>query len=168
MMNKDKIKIEISLKSFKKVNVIQTSISLNDELISLGYHDYEAFIYNDKDNRSWFYKEKNIDESMDDKLWSEFYPFSCSCGVAGCNGIWEGIKSKHRKKSVEWRVPVKLGYEGKLKSFYSFDKNLYENEIKNIFKQLKSFDQSATILDFSNDEILLKNLIKELEKDYYG
>lgn len=60
-----------------------------------------------------------------------FYPFTCSCGVAGCASIWDGIHVKWRKYSVEWRIKDKRdGYQNILdKMFYSFDRYNYEEEI---------------------------------------
>ncbi len=46
---------------------------------------------------------------------------TCSCGVAGCAGIWWGTRIKVRKHTVEWR-DVDSGLP---KRFYSFDKQDY-------------------------------------------
>lgn len=51
---------------------------------------------------------------------------TCSCGVAGCAGIFEGTKSKIRKYSVEWR-DIDSGLP---KRFHSFDKKEYMNTIQ--------------------------------------
>lgn len=65
---------------------------------------------------------------------------TCGCGSAGCAGIWDAIKVKVRKHTVEWRVPKNQGY-GDLKSFYSFNKKDYieaidtfVNDVKDIVK----------------------------------
>lgn len=64
--------------------------------------------------------------------YSAFYPFSCSCGDAGCAGIWGGIKVRVRKHTVEWRINKDDGYGGFLdKTFYSFDRRQYEKAYKN-------------------------------------
>ena len=67
-----------------------------------------------------------------------FYPFTCSCGVAGCASIWGGINVKWRKKSVEWRIKDKRdGYENILdKMFYSFDRKQYEQEVLTAYQTL--------------------------------
>ena len=67
-----------------------------------------------------------------------FYPFTCSCGVAGCASIWDGIHVKWRKKSVEWRIKDKRdGYEKILdKMFYSFDRKQYEQEVLTAYQTL--------------------------------
>src|SRR5574343_459719 len=67
-----------------------------------------------------------------------FYPFICSCGVAGCGSIWDGIRVKWRKNSVEWRIKDKRdGYEEILdKMFYSFDRKHYEQEVLTAYQTL--------------------------------
>lgn len=67
-----------------------------------------------------------------------FYPFTCSCGVAGCASIWDGVNVKWRKKSVEWRIKDKRdGYENILdKMFYSFDRKQYEQEVLTAYQTL--------------------------------
>ncbi len=67
-----------------------------------------------------------------------FYPFTCSCGVAGCASVWGGIHVKWRKNSVEWRIKDKRdGYENILdKMFYSFDRKQYEQEVLTAYQTL--------------------------------
>ena len=60
---------------------------------------------------------------------SMFEPFTCSCGVSGCAGIWDGIHMKVRKYSVEWRVGKDMGYSFLPKMFFSFSKRQYFNAI---------------------------------------
>lgn len=57
---------------------------------------------------------------------SVFEPFSCSCGNAGCAGIWDGIYVKERGHSVEWRAKYKNGYSFLVKSFFNFEKEQYK------------------------------------------
>lgn len=67
-----------------------------------------------------------------------FYPFTCSCGIAGCSSIWDGIHVKWRKNSVEWRIKDKRdGYEKILdKMFYSFNRKQYEQEVLTAYQTL--------------------------------
>lgn len=67
-----------------------------------------------------------------------FYPFTCSCGIAGCASIWDGIHVKWRKNSVEWRIKDKRdGYQNILdKMFYSFDRKQYEQEVLTAYQEL--------------------------------
>lgn len=73
-----------------------------------------------------------------DAIWSSFQPFSCSCGVAGCAGIWDGIHVKMRKHSVEWRAKERDGYKFLGKQFFSFDRKQYVKAIKSFFNWLKT------------------------------
>ena len=76
-----------------------------------------------------------------------FYPWTCSCGNAGCAGIWESILCKHRKNTVEWRIPKNMGYS--IDGFYSFDKKQYISEI------VKAFDSSKhEYKEYKCDKIL--------------
>lgn len=88
------------------------------------------------------YKDTGTDYIAITKAWrynlSNFYPFTCPCGVAGCASIWWGIHVKWRKSSVEWRIKDKRdGYEKILdKMFYSFDRKQYEQEVLTAYQTL--------------------------------
>lgn len=51
----------------------------------------------------------------------ELYIRTCSCGVAGCAGIWGGVIVKRRSKTIEWRDTDKSFP----KKFYAFDQYYY-------------------------------------------
>jgi hypothetical protein len=51
----------------------------------------------------------------------QVYLLTCSCGVAGCAGIWSGVIIKRRAKTVEWRDTDKSFP----KKFYAFDQYYY-------------------------------------------
>lgn len=51
---------------------------------------------------------------------------TCSCGVSGCAGIFEGTKIKRRRFTTEWR-DIDCGLP---KKFYSFNNEDYDNAIK--------------------------------------
>lgn len=88
------------------------------------------------------YKDTGTDYVAITKAWrynlTDFYPFTCSCGVAGCASIWDGIHVKWRRDSVEWRIKDKRdGYEKILdKMFYSFDRKQYEQEVLTAYQTL--------------------------------
>ena len=88
------------------------------------------------------YKDTGTDYVAITKSWrynlTDFYPFTCSCGVAGCASVWDGIHVKWRKNSVEWRIKDKRdGYENILdKMFYSFDRKQYEQEVLTAYQTL--------------------------------
>lgn len=73
--------------------------------------------------------------------------FTCSCGIAGCAGIWDGISVKVRRHTVEWRIPEGSNYAGLSKKFYSFDRKLYEKERNNLYNKLLEYSKDKTIHD---------------------
>lgn len=76
-------------------------------------------------------------EIIKDANWSSFYPFTCSCSVPGCAGIWDGIYVKVRKHSVEWRAKPSAGYKFLGKSFFSFERKGYEDAIADFLSQIE-------------------------------
>ena len=50
---------------------------------------------------------------------------TCSCGIAGCEGLFWGVQVKRRKFTVEWRDQERKGNTFP-KRFYSFDRAEYE------------------------------------------
>jgi len=67
---------------------------------------------------------------------SLFEPFTCSCGVSGCAGIWDGVHMKVRKNTVEWRVGKDMGYDFLPKRFFSFSKIEYFKAIGDLEEPL--------------------------------
>ena len=117
-----------------------------------------------------------LDKGYISPFWSEgqgtdstFYPFTCSCGNAGCASIWNGIFSKHRKYTVEYRIKDKRdGYSFLPKSFYSFDKQEYIDQIVKAWKYLNDLDKSFTD-GFEHPFDLYETLSYiEEHKDYKG
>jgi hypothetical protein len=85
---------------------------------------------------------RNLDHRpfWDDKYlsgWSVYQPFSCSCGEAGCAGIWDGIYVKERGHSVEWRANPKDGYGFLLKSFFNFEKVQYKWAFNSLLSEIE-------------------------------
>lgn len=111
------------------------------------------------------YKDTGTDYVAITKAWrynlTDFYPFTCSCGVAGCASIWDGIHVKWRKNSVEWRIKDKRdGYEKILdKMFYSFDRKQYEQEVLTAYQTLCKLveknpeNESAWVVEEFKDKI---------------
>lgn len=112
-----------------------------DEKLINCYTDIVAFLYPPKIiTDSYNPYDKKRFTSCKGKLmmvYSEFYPFTCSCGVAGCASIWDGIYVKERKHTIEWRIPQNSGYKFLDKRFYSFDKVEYNSEIERLKQTLK-------------------------------
>lgn len=80
--------------------------------------------------------------------WSVFQPFTCSCGNAGCAGIWDGIYVKERGHSVEWRAKLENGYGFLLKSFFNFEKQQYKQSFDDLIAQIVGLcsDYPSTVL----------------------
>lgn len=88
----------------------------------------------------YWYADGNINKEVqvkDQGSHSMFYPFTCSCGVAGCAGIWDGVHLKVRGHSVEWRVKKGMGYHFLPKRFYSFSKEQYFEAINELEQKMK-------------------------------
>lgn len=84
----------------------------------------------------YWYPNEDIDQEVifpdNRKKYSGFYPWTCSCGVAGCNGIFDGVHLKVRGRSVEWKVKKNMGYKFLDKTFYQFDKQDYFSMIERL------------------------------------
>lgn len=92
--------------------------------------DFGAFVVKSHNPKPNWLNEK---EKM---RYSGFYPITCSCGEAGCAGIWDGVHSFHKKNIVKWKIT-----DGKTRrmlgaKYLSFDRKQYEAEIDKIWKFL--------------------------------
>ena len=83
-----------------------------------------------------------------DAKWSVFQPFTCSCGCAGCAGIWDGIYVRERGYSIEWRAKREDGYGFLPKTFFNFEKSQYKHAFDGILTQIVGLcsDYPNTIL----------------------
>ena len=91
--------------------------------------------------KRYWYPNNEIEQEVvtpdNTKECSSFYPFTCSCGVAGCNGIFDGVHLKVRGRSVEWRVKKGMGYKFLDKTFYQFGRQDYFDMIERLRGELK-------------------------------
>ncbi len=99
--------------------------------------------------------------------------FTCSCGIAGCAGIWDGIKVKNRRHTVEWRTPVGSNYSCLSKRFYSFEKAKYDIARENLYAKLIEYSASIMIHDQFpcgelNDGDLVSCAMRNYNKAYRG
>lgn len=80
--------------------------------------------------------------------WSAFYPWVCSCGDAGCAGIWSGISVRERGYSIEWRAKREDGYGFLPKTFFNFEKSAYKRAFDALIAQIVGLcsDYPNTIL----------------------
>lgn len=128
---------------------INVQIKLNDEL--RGYHIchwtelVDTRCKKDCYGYWYWYADGNIDKEVqvkDQGKHSLFYPFTCSCGIAGCAGIFDGVHLKVRGRSVEWRVKKGMGYDFLPKRFYSFNKDEYFNVLGELEIVMKRYENN--------------------------
>lgn len=114
---------------------------INEKKINC-FTDAVAFLFPANIIRDTYHPyDRKLSMSCKSKLtmaYSDFYPFTCSCGVAGCASIWDGIHVKDRKHTIEWRVPTDSGYKFLDKRFYSFRKEEYLSEVERLKDTIKS------------------------------
>ena len=139
------IKLQIN-KNGEGYNTLECFVEINGKSIDI-HTDFTEFLLSSKDNRC-HYTKTNYPRHK--KLeYSSFLPFTCSCGISGCAGIFDGIYTKYRKHSIEWRIPKESGYNRVLdKTFYSFSKLSYQKEIDNLWIFL---DDNKDILVYDED-----------------
>lgn len=125
-MNEDKIHFQGSWEYYEpqNANLLHLQVQINGKPVNWNWVDVHSL--------AMFSMKHNPKEYKESK-WSCFYLFSCSCGAAGCAGIWDGIHVKVRKNSVEWRVKKKSGYQFLDKQFYSFDRKQYTKALRSFF-----------------------------------
>lgn len=79
----------------------------------------------------------NLDgKVIPDAKWSVFQPFTCSCGCAGCAGIWDGIYVRERGYSIEWRAKRDDGYGFLPKTFFNYEKTAYKRAFDELLAQI--------------------------------
>ena len=78
--------------------------------------------------------------------WSQFTPWSCSCGEAGCAGIWDGIYVRERGYSVEWRAKREDGYGFLPKTFFNFEKSQYKHAFKVLLWEIEELSQEFDLV----------------------
>lgn len=78
--------------------------------------------------------------------WSVFRPFTCSCGDAGCAGIWDGIYIKERGYSIEWRAKREDGYGFLPKTFFNFEKSQYKHAFNVLLWEIEELCQEFDLV----------------------
>lgn len=86
---------------------------------------------------------------------SQLELFTCSCGVAGCAGWFEGVEVKNRRNTVEWRLldrKEKLQREN-VKRFYSFSRENYKVVCFKCIELLVEIEKNRkTVPDYIDDD----------------
>lgn len=133
---------------------VECDIVLNSKAIEQHSKDLFELLFKTEHKPSWAtQKETNVE--------SNFYPFTCSCGNAGCAGIWNGIFLKQRKNTISWKIPKpleKFGYEFLDKSFYLFNKKDYEETLKTAWSEFKVLVTPKENEDLQKYTVLANNL----------
>jgi len=130
---------------------LDVSVLLNGTKVDWDYVDVYTLALQNLDHKpkySHWSGAKLDGKVIPDAKWSVFEPFTCSCGVGGCVGIWDGIYIKERGYSVEWRAKVKDGYGFLPKTFFNFEKSQYKHAFSDMLAQIVglSSDYPNTIL----------------------
>lgn len=141
----------------KDIREVATFIEINGLDIN-HFSDWFAFVSYSHDNRS--YDEIENDTEGDPEL-SSFEPFTCSCGIGGCAGIYDGIYSRHDEQTVEWNVTDEVTKKLLGKRYFSFDKNQYETEVKKIHLWLAE-NKELIIYDGTDNGHPLSEMIQNI------
>lgn len=120
---------------------LKITVVIND--VRIGWNNsicvYNLALKNLDHKPYWHSKDKNPIGT-----WSVFEPFTCSCGHAGCAGIWDGIYVRERGYSIEWRAKREDGYGFLPKTFFNFEKTAYKRAFKVLLSDIerlsKEFD----------------------------
>lgn len=148
-MFEDNIEIKLQVdKNENGYNTLECYVLINNKPVNI-FCDFTEFLLSSKDNRNYY--DKKYYPTHKELDYSSFEPFTCSCGISGCAGIFDGIYTRYRKYSVEWRIPKDCGYEGILdKTFYSFDRRQYQDQIDYLWKFLDD-NKDVLVYDSNND-----------------
>lgn len=68
------------------------------------------------------------------RLSDDFYIFTCTCGHAGCNGIFRGVRVVHQGAHTLWKA-----YHAKGRKLFLFDREQYRTEILRGCKEVVEF-----------------------------
>lgn len=122
-----------------KITVLINGVSIGGPT----FIDVYSLILKNLDHKPYWYGETKPCGN-----WSQFTPWSCSCGEAGCAGIWDGIYIKERGYSIEWRAKREDGYGFLPKTFFNFGKSQYKHAFDDILTQILGLcsDYPNTIL----------------------
>lgn len=100
-MNSLKLLVQVSEK------YLSTTVLIDGTRVKWGFVDVFQFFDNLAFNIECSKKQRQFNSITQT---SDFEPFTCSCGIAACAGIYNGIRTKYRKNTVEWRSNPNDGY----------------------------------------------------------
>lgn len=93
-----------------------------------------------------------------------FEPFTCSCGVSGCAGIWDYVTMVVDDEVVSWGIPDDMGYHQSISGrFLRFDKKEFIAARKKILDFLEA-NANETYDEFG-EPTLIQDVIDNLYED---
>lgn len=114
------------------------------------------------------YKLLNMKESIEN---DDFYLFSCSCGVAGCAGIWEPIKVELNNSNISFIIPENSNYSFLDKNKYTFNLEQLQSEIEHFIhlleEQLKYMENLDNLMITLDNDFEFDESIKDF-LDFYN
>lgn len=129
---------------------LMVTVVINDTHIgwknSVDVYDLVLRNLDHKPKYSHWSGEKLDGKDIPDAKWSVFQPFTCSCGVSGCAGIWDGIYIKERGYSIEWRAKREDGYGFLPKTFFNFEKSQYKHAFKTLLWEIEELCQEFDLV----------------------
>jgi len=95
--------------------------------------------------------------------------FTCTCGVAGCAGWFDGIKVKVRRNTVEWTVLDPSESRGMtIGRFHSFNRAQYESvqrQVLEFCKEIAEYRATNPGAEFDYSTPLRATTVEELEQE---
>ena len=125
--------LEVNGKEFKGHNLELPFFLLDDNKAGLEW----AWGLKDRDESGATQKDKVFYRKVDQGLISNDYLDSCSCGHAGCNGIWSGVVIKRKKHHFIYTAPENMGYRSGILGTGKLQLKVPVEDILEIRKQLK-------------------------------
>lgn len=98
--------------------------------------------FNDEQKNTWYsekYKQQNLGYGRSNGRYSYVYLDSCSCGAAGCAGIWNGVKVNKKKNAYLYRAKKKDGYDNGILGTGKWNLWLSKDNLETIRKEIVSF-----------------------------
>lgn len=102
----------------------------------------ETSEFTDEQKNTWYneeYKQQNLWYGRSNGRYSSVYLDSCSCGAAGCAGIWNGVKVNKKKNAYLYRAKKKDGYDNGILGTGKWNLWLYKDNIESLRKEIVSF-----------------------------
>lgn len=168
----DSLKVELSVGTYtdtyedgveKTYHYLEQKIWVNSKLFK-GYCNLtglfeDTWLTSTKEElNSWYsqeHKQQNLSVSRNSHQdgWSSVYLDSCSCGHAGCSGIWNGVKVYKKKNAYHYKAKKSQGYPNGILGSGKWSLWFTKDNILEVRKYLKDFvADNLEICQNANDE----------------